>query len=77
MERTFHKFPIICPTCKKPILITSVSFSVDNRVTIEGFCTNCLKPIEWEKSWEIIITTCFCKEQKARGNFVEGNNLIN
>jgi len=77
MDRIFHKFPIICPDCKVPIIITSISFSVDNWILVEGSCAKCLKAVEWKKDWAQVIMICFCTEKKDRGNFIKGNSLVN
>jgi len=34
MERTYHPFPILCPKCKVPITIASLSFSIEFSATL-------------------------------------------
>jgi len=76
-EAKWHKFPVSCPKCGKEIAILAVSFSADGYILVEGNCAHCGKEVQWTQSFFKLIFVCYCTDRTERGQWQDGNNLIN
>ncbi len=64
-EAAWRRWTIVCPECKQRIVMCKLYFSAAGNIKIEGFCTNCLRIISWEKCLMEIIAEH--KEEKNKG----------
>ena len=63
-EKKWHRHTIICPRCRRPVVIYSLAFTSGGDVKANGICITCALKICWEGDITEIMADC-CKAESG------------
>ena len=76
-QELWHPYRIGCKTCDTNLAISELSFDINGKILMTGFCFKCGEMIDFIISWENAIAECVRIEEKANLIVQAGNDWIN